>query len=105
MIDDADAKTLTVPGNVANTATLAIDLGWNIALTFADGPPINVALRVARGTIRAYGVWHLDDDRAKWSGGAVNRIPGGHLRTYTAFKNLLAEYGRVLEDRLFEDVA
>jgi hypothetical protein len=75
--DDADAKTLTVPGAVVKAYELAADLGWRCSLTFAPGPPANVALRFRRATAdglqAGYAIWHLDDG-CKFQSGAMNPL-------------------------------
>jgi hypothetical protein len=91
--DDIDAKALTIPGPVFKLYELAADTGWRVSLSFAPGPPANVALRARRGTIRAYGSWNLTDG-TKWNRGAANLAPGGGVfLTVTAFKAFLVEYG------------
>ena len=89
ILDDPEAKALTLPSKVAKLGELAADLGWRVTYTFADGPPASVALKVARGRRRAFGVWLLADDRIRWQGGAANQVPGGSLNTCAKLRTYL----------------
>lgn len=70
MIDDPNPPT-----PVARLSRLAVAHGWTTRVTRADGPPVNVVLRLRRGRRIAYGGWHMTPTGGwKWNGGAAGRL-------------------------------
>lgn len=79
--------------------TKGLAAGWDARLSvshFLDVPPVSgkhkgqwvekrsVALRLARGDVRAYGIWHLDVEAGKWAFDSAQALEGGAVRTLNA---------------------
>lgn len=81
--------TAKLPPGVRRELERAEAHGWAAAVTAAEGPPPNLALRVHRGRLTAWALWTWDGRGVRFKSAAVNVIPTGRLSTLAAFRRLI----------------
>lgn len=69
-----------LPAALYRVAVAAVEKGWRVTATHADGPPASIVLRFAQQgstVVDVWARWNVDKG-ASWQGGATRR--GGHVR-------------------------